>query len=853
MLSLKDQDKKILLRSIRRGEAVAFLGAGASATSLNKNGNKVMQANALAAKLADMGGFEYQGEDLVTVLTAVLGAKVSRGQLDNLLREEYALCTPSSELKSLMRFSWHRMYTWNLDDTVENYSGGVQRTQVYNGMLDPVVPNENISFLQLVHLHGQALKPEHGYILTEQEYNEAREKGHEWYRQVATDYVEKTPIFIGSKLAEPILSAELDRARPNNQEGFGVAFLVTPDEFSPITTSSFMQRGIVVVKATLDQFVNFLQRELGKSSISPEETLIERGEFPKELFRKAALSRNDIPVAKYIRVISNGQDGLDLKRFYEEERRERARSFLEGEPPSWELVYSKIPVELNQIKPLYDQLEEAYETDARLLMVYGQAGSGKTTAIMQSVIKLHEEKGDFPLYEIGGDVPSLREAVSILVRMHPDEKVVVYLGAAFIFGDSLAEDVMSVAANRIIFVCDARTREWRTHIRRRLNGVNLRSFEFQRFEREDYQGLAEAIVRYVPAPRFHKLSRGAQIKEFDKSRSQLLIALKEATHSYRFKRVIRDEFNGLPCEDVKKLFLVVGVATIARSGISLGMAKEIYDSLHTRMSFLEAKSELEGIVLNDRDGRLIARHDIYVRHIVDNVSPIEWIKDILGGMLGGFSKFAVPVIKSVGKKDGALFKFLLNHNFLYDLFQKRGCEEDPVDIYKSFEVSFQRDGHFWLQYGQYLSAIGDLDNALPILEKSIQAFPENEYAAHALADMQLRVAYEADSWDEETIELVSDAVESLEKLHEGRVNQSDQYPIITLAERHVDVLVKHERIEHAKEVAKKYFRDIGRIEDASDELNQAREKLLRFIANDKIPGQPRRQKMEVGNRFKIEL
>lgn len=93
-----------------------------------------------------------------------------------------------------------------------------------------------------MHLHGEAWKPEHGYIFSEAEYNESISKGHAWYRKAVADYVEYVPIFIGSKLKEPILSLELDRARPRGNDGLGIAFLVTPDEFTPIQLAELEAR-----------------------------------------------------------------------------------------------------------------------------------------------------------------------------------------------------------------------------------------------------------------------------------------------------------------------------------------------------------------------------------------------------------------------------------------------------------------------------------------------------------------------------------------------------------------------------------------------------------------------------------
>lgn len=105
MIEMNQEDENVLARAVRRGEAVLFLGAGASATSLSKAGEQVMQGWQLAAKLAEMGGLEYHDEPLPSVVTAVVGSRISRDQFETVLQEEFRHCEPSAELKGLMKFT----------------------------------------------------------------------------------------------------------------------------------------------------------------------------------------------------------------------------------------------------------------------------------------------------------------------------------------------------------------------------------------------------------------------------------------------------------------------------------------------------------------------------------------------------------------------------------------------------------------------------------------------------------------------------------------------------------------------------------------------------------------------------
>ena len=158
---------------------------------------------------------------------------------------------------------------------------------------------------------------------------------------------------------------------------------------------------------------------------------------------------------------------------------------------------------------------------------------------------------------------------------------------------------------------------------------------------------------------------------------------------------------------------------------------------------------------------------------------------------------------------------------------------EGLRIYNSFEVEFQLDGHYWLQYGQYLVEMGTFEPALGVLNKSIQAYSTNPYAVHAYADVQLRVALERQHYDATTVELIGDAVKSLEQLHSTVGLKFDQYPIVTLSERHIRALIKHRQLEQAKTFAAKYFKQLDEIggRGLSDSVQKARTRLLHFVTS----------------------
>lgn len=825
-----DEDRAFLLQSVRRGDVVLILGAGASFTSSNSAGEPILMGRGLARKIAERCGLVYEDEPLKEVLAACVPNFLSEQQFHTLLREEYTNTKASAELIRLLNYTWRRIYTWNIDDTIESAPRAAQRRIYYNGMKDKVVVRDSLEAVEVVHLHGEAEKPEHDFIFSESEYNQALiERRHRWYRQLAQDYAGYVPVFIGSALEETVLSVELDRARPTPGAGLGRAYLITPNDMTPIQVSSLRSRNIIPLKGTLADLVDLLAEGLG-ASFQPADVAAVVSTFASSLLEELDLDNRSVETAKSIYRITWSAIVAENQQYPPEVVRRAAREFLEGSPPSWRIASTNVPVELAQTADLYRFLTRLTTERARLGVVTGQAGSGKSTALMQCLLRYSREHDDAPIYEVRGEVESLRSALQLLARIDAAEHKAVYISDLFVFGDSFVEDVLTVTGGRLTVFTSARTGEWRGRFSRQAQDFS-EEFQFEKISQTDFDPLIRRLTEYVPSPRFQKLSHADRRKRLAESKSQLLIALKETTYSRRFTSVITREFEALPTYDCQMLLLICGLASISRTGISAGTAREAFESVSTQETFESARERLQGIVVEDARGRLSARHELYVRHIYENVAELQEIIDAMVAVLRTFTKYDHPIIKSVDRLDATLFRQVLNHNFLKEITRRRGALIDGVRLYQSFEVDFVLDGHFWLQYGQYLVEAGDMERALIMMQRSIDAYPDNEFAWHALADIQLKVATGAESYTAETRKLIGDAVDILSRQDEHSSLYRDYYAIVTLATGHVGALVRHGQAAAAKEAAGKYLRRITQIrrEDPSEELQYAHDKLLRYM------------------------
>lgn len=831
-IDLTPQQTAHLTRAIKNGRAFLVLGAGASKTCKNRYNRDVKLGAELAASLAEEAGLTYRDEALPDVLQAVRGEIIAEPRFHEILADEYLQVKPSNELIKLLSYTWVRCYSWNIDDAIQNIKGGAQSKLEFNGLIDSVYTDHAITQIPIIYLHGQAHKPESGFIFSPSEYNEAiLAQRHKWYKQIAIDYGTFTPIFIGSRLAEPILSLELDRAKTSTKGGLGQAYLVDPSQFSAIEIASLRSRGIVIINGNLDDFVRFLDSELD-GGLTPSDVAGARSEFARHVTSDFRLSPAQIEASQSIVQFSAKVVDDELRTYSPEIRDQAGRMFLEGSIPNWRLARSDAAVELSQVHQLTDFVKEVYQDDQSVMgVVIGQLASGKTTALMQSLMKFSEQSENHYIYQIRQDARSLLDVFDLLGQVRQDnEKMILYFDDITPFGDSFSQDIERLDPRWFKVFTSARTGEWSGRLGRRLKG-HANTFKFERFAEEDYGPLIERLIQYVPSPALLRLSGPERTARLANSKSQLLIAMKEATSSRNFNALIADEYNSLEKVDYKLLLLICGLGSLGRTGIAKGMLEEAYSYLKLEAPFDESISRLDGIISNN-DSRYLARHELYVRHIFENVAELDDILDSISAVLSTFTQIRHPVIKNVPRLDAVMFKFLLNHQFVKDLSWRHGDREAGLSVYRRFDREFQLDGHFWLQYGQYLTEIRSYEDALDKLTKSIDAYPENQFALHALADLQLRVAQGRPVFDAETRQLIGDAVQTLNTQDASSDLGSDYYPIVTLAYGHIGALIAHKRYNAAKDAANDYLTRIKKYRklDEGSHLRKAQTKLLTFLS-----------------------
>ncbi len=494
------------------------------------------------------------------------------------------------------------------------------------------------------------------------------------------------------------------------------------------------------------------------------------------------------------------------------------RSFYEGYGPSWPIIINKSFARLKQFDLISSKFAEFARNSGRMFIILGEAGAGKSTCTMSTLLDFSDASRQSPIFEYKESSGTIREAFLALRKFLNGEDCFVLVEDLHVYADEISDIASNDQFSFVKFISSARLSDWNSRIALQFPR-NVMEVVLNRFTDADVDEIISKVLEYVPVPAFARLTSLERRARFQKSKKQLLIALKEATESRGFTEIIDDEFARVTSADARALFYLVGVATVARAGMLQSAVESIFSSKSRPIPFKDVvNGQLSGMVDVANSGRLVARHEIYARHVMDHAEFGE-VVEALREILDYFSRFETPVIRHVSKLDGQIFKYVLNNKFIFDFFEAHRKGDKAPDFYEEFALRFQLDGHFWLQYGLLLRRLGKQDEAFDKLQKSIQAYPENHLVHHAFAQQKLIAVGSRGRHDEFARRLIGEAVGYLLERHfhgvQKHLGRLDEYPIVTLSHYHIDTLVRLKRLDDAAQQAKRYFKLVQEFERIS--------------------------------------
>ncbi|MDI5983825.1 SIR2 family protein [Halomonas sp. M4R5S39] len=804
---------KDIANKISNAEAILFLGAGASLTSSRSDGNSLPTGNQLKHLIAKCMSLNIDKDDSLADIVAVAAQRPE--ELSRIFEQQFKGCTPSEEYKIIRTYPWKRIYTLNIDDSFENtgdkspgYSQGLRVTQ----RNDYLPSKESLESVCYVKLNGDINFPDNGYIFTPEDYGEESANASNWYDEVGRDFARNTFIFIGTQLDEPTFQHMVQRYKNKISGPYSRSYLVVPN-ISDAKKRRFESENIYIIKNNLTEFINELLKRI-PDGLSASSVIDKK--YP--WLTKKGLSTRDIEILSEISIISpetlKGHNVPD----------HQFREFYEGFKPTWEDIIDQVPAQLNFLKPIMEYANSA--KPGKLIVLKGNAGSGKTTTLMQTAISISKTYRAYYL-KYSSD---LKKAVRLINEIEPGNYY-IFIERISPFINEIRDLQNSKTLSRVIIVSAERSGVWESRIVEHLEEDSYVLFDVSRIEREDAARILTKLEQFGDFSRLRKMPEKKRINEiYQKTSGQLLIGLLEATTGEGYQNLIRKDYHNLSEDSERHLVALIALAT-ANSSRSAGETISIaMQDLGFDKNLGNYYLSLKGIVVKNKN-YFELRHSVYAETILKNIVDKNKLTNVILAYLKAFSHFTPPVVSGLSRSEQLVFKALINAKYLSSLLVTK---HRVLSVYKYCEKLYEQDGLFWLQYARALRMHKDHEGAFKKLKIAKEVWGSSAQIMHALAQQKMIMVLLKKVPN--PLEMMSEAVgefrqlESMEKIVKA-------YPIVTLAECHVRGAFLHEGVDTALGLASKYHREIGQYMKKHPEnsrLKESSEKLMRFYTTKDI-------------------
>lgn len=377
MLSAKDLAR--LRMSLFAGKYNLLIGAGVSLDSQEKNGIDYLPTGpAFQKRLCELK--KVSTDRPLNRVYQLLGQR----EIDEHVTKRFSLSVPGKTVRKIPEFIWNRIYTFNIDDALENgYSeraGLAKQTPISINFNVPYASSGSHKEVQVVHLHGYVQEPSVGYVFSMTEYAFNSKFINPWMTVLSQTLATESFIISGTSLAEPDLEYYLShRSQVSGRQDRGPSILVEPFP-DAITENDCKRHGLVLVKATLLDFLTWLQSTLGEPPSL--ETIVlpsAEGVFSKDI--PALTKISFFSAVDIVRPVAASQKGVESGFFF-------------GQSPSWQDLESDLDVATSGTSGLIKKIN--YFLDGRsplsnIILVTAEPGTGKSTNLRRIAYDLAKD------------------------------------------------------------------------------------------------------------------------------------------------------------------------------------------------------------------------------------------------------------------------------------------------------------------------------------------------------------------------------------------------------------------------------------------------------------------------------
>lgn len=656
--------------AIESGNAILFLGAGASYDALLNGVKTNIYANLVRDKLSDkfLGG-AHKKSPLMTVADYARH-EASLGKVQAFIRDIFIDLSPAGFHLKIPTFRWRAIVTTNYDLVIEKaYAACPTSLQKLAPVtkdgdeLEIALASQNsVPYLKLHGCISNYNNTDTPIVLDSNEYSKFK-SGRENIVKAFSEWATQSPIiFCGYSLSDENIKEILFDIGDASQSRD--AYLYVDLAFDDIQTRYWQGRRITPYPANFETFMDTLDggipignRLLGaiylRQDLSISKWIPSHEEPSKELIQYLTLE------LQHVLPIAPASEAVDGHNFYC------------GLDNSFGPIYAELDVSREISEKILNKavLDTLESTQPKLFFIKGYAGCGKSVLAKRVALDTSRIL-DEPLVVWLREGAVVRPELIIELQLLIQSRIYVFVDDVLEHQDTLAVLVEKVFQrnSRITIIACARTNELNIYGQEMQKRVSC-DFELHDLENNEVLRLLDKLSQHKilgPLEQYSAAERKLFIEKFYDQ--QLLVALHEITFGDSFEQILVNEFEKIIPRDAQQLYL--DICTLHQSGVGV------------RAGLLSRLSGVPIPVLNDLLMGPLARvvrsnFDSRYRDVVYKSRHDEIAKMVFSLAITDQDARAFQLIRILSKvdldysSDNKAFFELVKGRMLSDLFERK--------------------------------------------------------------------------------------------------------------------------------------------------------------------------------------
>lgn len=557
----------ILAEAVKNGQAVAILGAGASMECKSSDGRTPPSADDLRDHLAKKFlGTTCERRDLATIAEMAINAGAGEPQVFDEIARQFKGFVASTAHQRLPDFRWRGLATTNYDRFIEEgYAANPAKLQTCVPFVKNEEPYEDrlrneTHPVPLLKLHGcldHRLDRDVPLVLSNEHYAFHAEGRNLLFSRLRDWAQSSVLVFVGYRIADAHIRELIYKIDPSRRPTW---YMITPggDEHDK---RLWYKRGVEMISSTfsafldgLDDAVPSLFRSLAPPPSSAEKPYTKRfkhGQPSQELVESlsrdfeyvhATMAFDEVSADKFYSGFDNGWCGI-------------IRNYDFPRKAGEDILYAAAD-------------EVAATQIVHFFVLEGAAGVGKTIALRRAAFNAATALDQLVLWLTEDGMPR----AEILEELYglTGLRTLLFVDHVSLHAESLEQVLHTLKRKNIpiTVVASEREAEWVSYCEGLESAFHPHRSTLRKLSEREAEDLVDLLERHRCLGQLATKSRPERIDAFlnkDRADRQLLVALHELTQGKPFEEIILDEYERIPTDAARSLYL--DIATMHQFGV----------------------------------------------------------------------------------------------------------------------------------------------------------------------------------------------------------------------------------------------------------------------------------------------